>query len=386
MIPLADELYALLGDRFLYIAFEKSLDIERQKLGWSNLTSPYLIYFFDNLDYSKEHINNADVVYFGANPSMFKFIKERIYNGKLTFFHMERILKHGILQFFIPKYTRYYIEQRIKPSKMENVFFLGCSSYLNNDLKRIHASTTRTYNFGYFPSFDTTDFERMADSKSSNNGTFVFLIAGRMLRLKHFDRIIKAFALLKKDRKGILPNDKHESIVLRIVGGGDQEERLKQLVLQLDISDSVEFLGSLSPESVRKEMIKADSFVAASDKREGWGAVINEAMNSCCAVIASKEMGSVPFLIRDGFNGYTFHSKDVKGLSKLMVSIVNNSELRQLISKNAYLTIKDLWNQKNAAKRLLDFSNSLLNNAMISYESGPLAKSSENTTYGLSNK
>ena len=53
-------------------------------------------------------------------------------------------------------------------------------------------------------------------------------------------------------------------------------------------------------------MAKSDIFIFTSDKNEGWGVVLNEAMSSACAVVANKAIGSVPFLIKDGLNGFTY--------------------------------------------------------------------------------
>ena len=39
--------------------------------------------------------------------------------------------------------------------------------------------------------------------------------------------------------------------------------------------------------------------------QEGWGAVVNEAMNSGCAVVADHMIGAAPWLIRQGENGRT---------------------------------------------------------------------------------
>lgn len=46
---------------------------------------------------------------------------------------------------------------------------------------------------------------------------------------------------------------------------------------------------------VRSYMEKADIYLFTSDFNEGWGAVLNESMNSGCAVVASHAIGSVPF-------------------------------------------------------------------------------------------
>ena len=45
-------------------------------------------------------------------------------------------------------------------------------------------------------------------------------------------------------------------------------------------------MGALKPADVRKEMERADIFLFTSDYKEGWGAVLNEAMNARCAIVA----------------------------------------------------------------------------------------------------
>ncbi len=51
-------------------------------------------------------------------------------------------------------------------------------------------------------------------------------------------------------------------------------------------------LGAMSPDKVRAYMERADVFLFTSDFNEGWGAVLNESMNSGCAVVASHAMVS----------------------------------------------------------------------------------------------
>ena len=45
--------------------------------------------------------------------------------------------------------------------------------------------------------------------------------------------------------------------------------------------------------------------------QEGWGAVLNEAMNSGCACIASHAIGSAGFLIEHGENGFVYRDGDM---------------------------------------------------------------------------
>ena len=43
-----------------------------------------------------------------------------------------------------------------------------------------------------------------------------------------------------------------------------------------------------------------------SGRKEGWGAVVNEAMSSGCAVVADAEAGSVPYLIENSKDGFIY--------------------------------------------------------------------------------
>lgn len=63
----------------------------------------------------------------------------------------------------------------------------------------------------------------------------------------------------------------------------------------MNLNDYVTFTGPVQSDKVRGFMERAGIFLFTSDRQEGWGAVLNESMNSGCAVVASHAIGSVPF-------------------------------------------------------------------------------------------
>ena len=81
------------------------------------------------------------------------------------------------------------------------------------------------------------------------------------------------------------------------------------MIREKKLEDCVHMLGAMSPDEVRKHMEQANIFLFTSDRNEGWGAVLNEAMNSGCAVVASHAIGSVPYLIKNGNNGYIYENE-----------------------------------------------------------------------------
>jgi glycosyltransferase involved in cell wall biosynthesis len=61
---------------------------------------------------------------------------------------------------------------------------------------------------------------------------------------------------------------------LRIVGSGPEEEQLRQLTVEHDLQDCIDFVGRLSQREVADEMRKADVFFFPSIRELGAGAII----------------------------------------------------------------------------------------------------------------
>ena len=107
-------------------------------------------------------------------------------------------------------------------------------------------------------------------------------------------------------------------------------------------------------------MEAADIFLFTSDFNEGWGAVLNEAMNSACAVVASHAIGSVPFLLHEGENGLIYKNGDENGLLDRVVQLIEQPEMRKRLGRKAYQTLTEQWNAEIAAERFLQLSEALL--------------------------
>src|SRR5699024_9189093 len=101
----------------------------------------------------------------------------------------------------------------------------------------------------------------------------------------------------------------------------------------------VELLDFMSPEEVRHYMEQANIYLFTSDRNEGWGAVLNESMNSCCAVVTGHEVGSSYYLIEHGKNGLIYESGNTESLCETVESLVRNPNYCETLGVNAYKTM-----------------------------------------------
>lgn len=156
-------------------------------------------------------------------------------------------------------------------------------------------------------------------------------------------------------------------------GSGALKDRINRLIYKLGVDDVVFLKGNLPNEQILQEMRNNEIFLFTSDKGEGWGAVLNEAMSQGCAVVASDLIGAAPFLIEDGKNGLLFKSESLNSLYK-KVKLLLDEDYRTMISTNAVLTMQNLWNPQIAAERFIHLSDRMLRGLDTDYIDGPCSK------------
>ena len=189
------------------------------------------------------------------------------------------------------------------------------------------------------------------------------LWVGRLIELKHPDASITIAKKLK---------DEGYDFELNILGDGKLRPSLERLVAKYELQSKVQFLGAKPTEEVRKYMEKSNIFLFTSDYHEGWGAVMNESMNSGCAVVASHAVGSVPFLVKDNENGFVYKSGDIDQLYRKVKYLLDNPKERERVGFQAYKTITEQWNPEIATARLFRVIESKINGDNDEfYDEGP---------------
>lgn len=354
--PLSDALTIHLNQDYRFIETGEMTQ-EREALGWNIEHSPEYLVQADKSSY--EETMCADVVISGSAPEA--MLRRRIRAGKLIFRYSERPLKHGLQPLkYLPRLLKWHY--RNPPGKP--IYMLCASAYAAGDYRKFGLFRNRCYKWGYFPETRKyPDLDKLFAGKSPTT----ILWCGRFLDWKHPDDVLKIAGRLKK--AGV-------PFALKLVGTGPMENALRQWVLDNALGDCVAFLGTMPPEKVRDCMEQAGIFLFTSDRREGWGAVVNEAMNSGCAVVASDAAGSVPYLIQDKENGLVYHSGNTDELFERVKGLLDHPAEQRRLGEAAYRTIADLWNAEIAAKRLIALSKAILDGDASPelFEDGPCSR------------
>lgn len=285
----------------------------------------------------------ADVAITGSAPE--SYILRRLISGKLTFRYCERLYKIKKPFYIMPLVA---VKRFFQNNIYKNLYLLCSSAFTAADFAKTGTFINKTYKWGYFPEIKKyDDITELIEKKKK----FSILWVGRFLPLKHPEYALEVAKRLKNEGY---------SFEFNIIGSGDMETQLKELISINGLEDCVNMLGSMDSAKVREHMEQAQIFLFTSDRNEGWGAVLNEAMNSACAVVASSIIGSVPFLIEDRENGLIYKDGDTEDLYRKVKHLMDNEEKIKELGANAYITVKEQWCAKNAANRFTKLADSIL--------------------------
>lgn len=359
-LPFCLEMVKLTGGSFVFVETEE-LPQKRKELGYKSLGEQYdfVLNATKGVEFEKQAMEiakSADVMIFGSAPE--KYLRARMKENKLTFRYSERLFKRGERDAL----RRLKHTARNLPYRNKRLYYLFSSAYAAKDYSRCFVRPNKMFKWGYFPETKRYDnFDEMISAKCPHS----ILWAGRLIDWKHPEMPIKLAKRLKED--GL-------DFELGIIGGGVMEAELRQMIEKEQLESYVHMLGAMSPDKVREYMESSEIYLFTSDFNEGWGAVLNEAMNSGCALLASHAIGAVPFLLHNGENGYVYtykHDSPDEAYEKLKM-LMNSRELCREYGARAYETIRDEWCADVAAERICALANAIESGRDLNiYEQGP---------------
>lgn len=354
-LPLSRE-FIKLGIDYTFVATEP-IPKERINLGYEDMNKkyPFVLTTYDSVENCKKALElckTSDLIILGSAPEI--YIKERLKENKITFRYSERLHKQGILRLFDP-ILFFKIMRRNYKYKDKSFYLLTSSAYAATDYSKYGVFKNKMFKWGYFTEVKKYNIDFLIKNKR-NNKKIKILWCGRLINWKHPELAIKVANRL------MLDGYKFE---LNIIGTGNKENRLEDMIKKYHLENCVNLIGSVSSKDVRKYMEDTNIFLFTSTYYEGWGAVLNEAMNSGCAVVASHAIGSVPFLIKHKENGMIYCNGNFNSLYSNVIYLMKNKKYREKLGKNAYKTMIETWNPENAALRLIGLYQNLIKKVVV---------------------
>src|SRR5699024_13522 len=152
-------------------------------------------------------------------------------------------------------------------------------------------------------------------------------------KVKRLEDVIKTFALVSKKKRS----------KLILVGDGPETQTALELVNKLDIVDKVLFLGRQKNIS---DLLSISDIKLLMSEKESFGLVLLEAM-SCEVVPIATNVGGIPEVIDNGYNGYTVPLGDVETAAEKTLHLLNDEALYESFVQHGLERLQNVFASEN---------------------------------------
>lgn len=169
-----------------------------------------------------------------------------------------------------------------------------------------------------------TDFPKKTSTLKNKN----IISVGRLHEGKKIDELIKIFSLLETKKSK-----------LYIIGDGDEEKKLTEMIKTLNLKNRVILTGYLNKEQQKKYFLDSCVFVMTSIS-EGLPMVLLEAMQYGLPCIAYETESGIKDIITNNKNGYIIKNRNEVRFREKLDYMLQNDEDLQSKSKEALITAR----------------------------------------------
>ncbi|MCJ1968896.1 glycosyltransferase family 4 protein [Lactococcus carnosus] len=136
-----------------------------------------------------------------------------------------------------------------------------------------------------------------------------------------------------------------------IIGEGEDEEKLKDLVKKLKLESVVSFLGFRSD---IQNVISQLDFVVLSSLWEGFPLTPIESFSVGKTIVATDIEGTREIVLNN-FNGLLVPPKDSSSLAEAVLKLINMKDLRSTLEKNSKKTYMDFFSFDYYKEQIIDY-------------------------------
>ncbi|MBL8013665.1 MAG: glycosyltransferase [Candidatus Omnitrophica bacterium] len=206
--------------------------------------------------------------------------------------------------------------------------------------ERIDSSKTMIVHNGIGKEDEHFDKRLFKESLQIPSNHSVIICVASLLHNKGHHILLESLSILKS---------RHVPFTCLIVGGGPEEQKLKDRAQKLGLVEEVLFLGTRH--DVSKLLSIADVFVLVSLEREGLPVSILEAMAYGVCVVAS-QVGGIVEILKNGQNGILIPPYDPDVLAHYLVELINDPQHRERLVKAALQTYQEEFSREKMVDRL----------------------------------
>lgn len=287
----------------------------RRDLGWRDIPpdAPYLQPWRRAVDRRRYHElrRSADVaIWVGVKwPGIVGSVRSRSRRGLPTIFWAER--------FYAKKKRSWLNELGVRGAlwamNRPHVHLMALGHGTEVEYRRFGATRWIAWRFGYA----VEPVEPLTHSLAPMpSGELRILYVGALRQIKGVDVLLRA---LGEHRMRAAPWR------LTVVGAGKRDAELSTLAARLGIADRITWVGAVAQDATDPYFAAADVLVLPS-YTDGWGAVINEAMERGLAVVASDGVGAAPVLLDEARSGFVFPRGNATALAERLLLLCNDPE------------------------------------------------------------
>ena len=219
---------------------------------------------------------------------------------------------------------RFFIQDKKYAKRFEHVFAIGfgADTYFKSlGLKwKVHP-------FCYCTKF-------VSGCSNVTNSLPQYIFVGSLAPWKNPISIVKAFSHFKCG-------------AVKFIGDGGLKNVLQNEIEEYNLQDNIHILGTIPQQQIPSYLYKADILILPS-LYDGWGAVVNEALQAGCFVICSDACGACILLNNNSKLGIVFKAGSVAALADCMKYV--NTHLNE-IRENREFRMK--WAETHLGGRII---------------------------------
>ena len=200
----------------------------------------------------------------------------------------------------------------------------------------------------YESNVNKNEIKKLRKKYGIDEDSFVVSWIGRLGYEKRVNYLIDGFKQVIKDKK---------NAKLLIVGTGPEEDNLKELVKDLDLSDYVIFTGKVSYDEIYK-YYNLSNVIASASHFETQGLTLIEAFSASRPVVVVHDKSFTP-IVKNGFNGMIFKNKHE--YARAIEYLIDNPKQYEEMKKNAFMFSKKFSLQNFACKVIYVYEKALDN-------------------------